>query len=350
MKNILLLCTTHYQLLVLLQLKNTILKNDTCDIALINLNFDDKSLVKEALTKELKFRKVLFLENTTSKMRKSSLFFRCCFGKKNPTNYDCFFSFNYDILAHAIFADLYRNNRRIECYQFEEGLLSYITRWKKTKFLSFLYLIRALLFKKNPRSIIKKFYCFEPKLYEGCFVAEQIEKICIDRFSKVLKMIYPNITNVYGDKIVYLSSIYDKEGGESIGEFGMIANLSKTIGKDNLVVRLHPRDERDKYNAFFLDPNKNAPWEAITILLGLNNLVISSFSGSLLNLSILLSDSGNYLYTYNLFDTKNVLSNNYKRALIYFIQKIKNKKLFVINDENEMYERIWIINNRKAKN
>lgn len=347
MKKILFICETHYQFVVACKIKTTLKRHDEGTIIFLNMSFANNKKVETILTENCIFNTVIFDSFKYNNEDKKRHFLNCCFVRHSTMKKkisDCFdevFAFNYDLYFHEFFCCLWHKNKRIKCFQFEEGLLSYKTTWKRTRFMSLVYLVRKLLLKKNAIPSIRSFYCFSPEYYDGPFTISQIDKIektdfCIE----ILKKIYSfNAKQYRKTNIIYLASIYDLEGGKPINELSMIESIQKLSGKC-IMVRPHPRDtiERFEIQKFLLDENLNVPIEIINLLEPFNGkTLISSFSGSFLNISSMSSFCPKMLYTFNLLNCdQNELAKKYKKVLTNFIENNKFDNIIVINNLETM--------------
>ena len=89
--------------------------------------------------------------------------------------------------------------------------------------------------------------------------------------------------------------------GKKIEEDQLVKQLAESLGKDNVIIKVHPRDTRNIYRNMGLEilENSEIPWEIIQ----LNNefsdkIFISLSSGSILNASAMLNEN---IRTYYLF-------------------------------------------------
>ncbi len=86
-------------------------------------------------------------------------------------------------------------------------------------------------------------------------------------------------------KYFFFTSVYDFEGGEPIGEYELVCKIADLVGKENLLVKTHPRDVRTIYEdeGFIVDKNSDIPWEAIQLSKDFSDKVfLTATSGSVL--------------------------------------------------------------------
>ncbi|HEG1241807.1 TPA: hypothetical protein SCN02_002979, partial [Enterococcus faecium] len=63
-----------------------------------------------------------------------------------------------------------------------------------------------------------------------------------------LSDIFNPMIDIYKEKkYIFFTSVYDFEGGEPVGEYELVCKIADLVGKDNLIVKTHPRDVRTIY-------------------------------------------------------------------------------------------------------
>ena len=305
MKNILVYCNTYYQLLVAIQLQLTLKVEDKVSVLLT-----DESRGAEEIACRLKesgFFCHVFFHKTRIGAAEAGIAYKLrtlkngVFGelpKDVPTDYICdeFIGYNLDLSTHAVFAALSKRNPDMLCNAMEEGLLSYNAPENDCGLLQMIRRLRSLLGKANLRQSVKRWYCFNPSVYKGGLKGTEIPKLCTKnlRLQNTLQQVFlgQKSLEAYEEKYIYLPCIYDIEGGEPIGELELAKRLADQVGKDNLIVKVHPRDDAEKYRraGLTVDTNSSVPFEVLCILQDLSEKVlITTLSGSVLNVSALLA-------------------------------------------------------------
>ena len=316
MKNILVYCNTYYQLLVAIQLQLTLKGEDKVSVLLT-----DASRGAEDVAARLKqtgfFHNVFFLHTKVAAEQinmayKLRIFWGGVFGstpQDMPCDYVCdeLIGFNLDLSTQGVYAALYRRNPHIECHTMEEGLLSYEVPESSNGLMNTICKVRRFLGKKNLRASVQKFYCFNPQAYGGTLTPVLIPRMdCQNaQLKSLLQQIFlgQKSLEAYMQKYIYLPCIYDIEGGEPIGELALAKRLADQVGKDNLIVNVHPRDDAEKYRAAGLavDTNSSVPFEVLCILQDLSQkILITTLSGSVLNVSALLTQPPTCYYAHSL--------------------------------------------------
>lgn len=314
MKKALIFCNTYYQLILAIQMKLTIKKEESVTVVLT-----DKSRNADKVFEKLQhndfFDQVFFLETKKEKVNaafklkaiKNSLFGTLPIGMDPKVKYDEIVGFNMDLPTHYLYAALTKNNPKIQCNAMEEGLLSYSVEDPGSGLLSLIYRIRKLFGLKNLREEAKGFYCFNPTVYKGSRAALPVPKISRDnpQLREILKTLFLQGTPIatYEQRYIYLPCIYDIEGGEPIGELVLAKKIAAEVGADNLLVKVHPRDDADKYKnaGLTVDSNSAVPWEVLCIYEDFSRHVfITTLSGSVLNVSAFLANAPVSYYAYPL--------------------------------------------------
>lgn len=125
--------------------------------------------------------------------------------------------------------------------------------------------------------------------------------------ARILGKIFRPDTSGYTQKYIFFTSVYDFEGGEPIGEYELVLKVANLVGKDNLLIKIHPRDLRTIYsdNGFNVDKNSLIPWEAIQLSSDFSDKVFLTInSGSVLSGSTMSEKPVKTFYMYKLCNIK----------------------------------------------
>ena len=322
MKRILIIANTYYQLIMALQLKKTIFWNDEVVLFLSDRSNNAKNVYDHLKNgqyfDQVKYIETKFLVNKKSIIEKASNFFENVYVSNNRYKYffegidnlyfDEMVSFNIDIMIYNFFAILYDINHNIKLSGFEEGILSYNAQKLVFPGAKQICKIRKV-FGLNPvDNAYLNFYCFFPQLYDGIFHAVKVPLITENpEIIEILRDIFEihDSDLYYPQKYIYFASVYDFEGGRPIGEIDIVRKIAKTVGNENLIVKVHPRDSRTAYTneGIQVDKNSSKPWEAIQLLGDFSNKVfLTATSGSVLAGSFLSVYPIKTFYMYKLCD------------------------------------------------
>ena len=113
----------------------------------------------------------------------------------------------------------------------------------------------------------------------------------------------------YDKKYIYFASMIDSEILKKDGEFAILRDIAEVVGKDNLIVKLHPREEnRQRYAdlGVTIDTNSDIPFEIIQLVRDFSdNVFITCLSGSVLNFASILPERTRTYFTYGMLPEKN---------------------------------------------
>lgn len=318
-------CNTNYQLIVAMQIVISLKKE--ASIIVSNSIKNWKEIISNLKETGL-FEQVVYFD-VKAKDNSFKLIRQCVYGYVPDEIKNCIFDefvgFNFDIPSHMVFAFFYKKNRNIVVRKMEEGLMSLNTSETSCRVIDVSVWIRHALHKKNLRSSISGIYCFSPKANTSDIPSIQIP--LINKESKIKdylnKVFCANRKFEYQEKYIFLSCIYDIEGGEAIGEFELAKAIANKVGKNNLLIKVHPRDDKEKYisSGLKVDENSSVPFEVIQINNDFSDkILITTLSGSILNFNSVLENVPISYYGYKLCSLKgNLLALHYKDVLEQYI-------------------------------
>lgn len=308
-------CNTYFQLLFALQMRLTILNDDNVDI-IISDQSKGSQVIAERLDRKMVFNNCYYVR--TKAFGKVHSIIDGINGKHTfdflQCKYDHLFIHNIDVVSYALFSRLYAYNRSIKVSRFEEGILSYDRRGmdsidKKKRVVT---KIRHGLGKPVIEDVIEDFYCFYPSVYAGDLQAIEVPKIHPgDEIGNILNWLFSlkeSDLSEYTRQYIFFTSVYDFEGGAPIGEYDLVCKIALLVGKENLMIKTHPRDRRSIYQeaGFCVDKNASIPWEVIQIIGDFNDKkYITATSGSVLAGSFMTDTPVKTLYVYKLCDLEN---------------------------------------------
>lgn len=312
-KRICIICNTFYQVLMAIQFKTTIFKNDV-----ITLVATDKSPIQATTIDRLKklnyFENVYFIRSYKYCQHKDSIKEKLSdvfdvingnsLGIENPIIADLFLYYNFDLDTLALYADMYKTNPNIQCARYEEGIFCYNNSLHECLRFKAGNRIRKLLGKRTILQNTKTFYCYYPSLYHGFLNVVEVPRINTSGpIGKILEYIFDihNDSLSYNEKYIYFSSVCDFEGGEPIGELDLVRAIRDRVGNDHLLVKVHPRDTRTVYTDenFHVDKNSKIPWEAIQLNIDCSDKVfITANSGSVLSVNMLIDPMPRTVFAY----------------------------------------------------
>lgn len=319
MKKILIICNTYYQVIEMVQLRLTLFKDDMV-VSVISDCSNNAENVFNRLRDIKVFDGCYFVKRKAVLARKKTLLDKVksiptfIFGKGSiwdeiPLgNFDEIIFYNQDDDMFVLFAKLYERNQNLLISRFEESIYSYESgRWTAVKY-SVAQAFRKLMGKKNLEEAYKNFYCFFPELYHGNMNPVEIPAISANsRLPDILNTAF-NLCiedNAYNYKYIFFSSVGDFEGGRPIGEIALIKDIAELVGNDNLLVKVHPRDDTSRFikEGLHVDTHSNVPWEIIQLGRDFSNhIFLSVNSTSVMTVTLLQDNPPTVFYLYKLCD------------------------------------------------
>ena len=313
MRNILVICDTYYQLIVAIQLKATLFKDERVSCILTDYCVGADRVVKR-LKKECFFEKTFFYRKHE---RKNTIVSKLQSISGAITGKAHYLDFLMDLAPvdevifwipdKNIFSYLYRKNSDIVCSKFEEGIGSYLNDFMEVSYKT--DVARRIFSKKALMDSIENFYCFWPNYYSGKLKSIRIPTMdATSSALAILKRVFEidEAKRAYDQKYIYFASRYDYMGGEQIGEGKIVKKLAEIVGKDNLLVKAHPSDRRTFYkdNGLRVDQNLSVPWEAIHFCIDLSDKVlITSTSMAVISTSLMLQTPPKTVFMYEYCNT-----------------------------------------------
>lgn len=345
MKKTLILTNTLFQIIVALQLKLTKYQNDEVTLIISDHSFNYKSIVnnlkKLNIFKDVyiaKTREYIHGNNMKDKLKRnlfSNIFSNTELNKLiNLENkyYDEFLFYNLDAFTYLLYAVLYSKNKKIIANRFEEGFCTYLygddIKENSKK-------IRKLFLKKDLYKEISKLYLFNPDLiiYDTNFKIEKIESIDKNN-EKLVNAVnaifdYKSIQDKYYQKYIFFEESFfcDNKG---INDMDLILKIADIVGKENLMVKLHPRNKVDRFSKYGITTNKaiGVPWEIIQMNNDFSDKVFLTISsGSVLASRLYFNDN---IKTYLLYNCTDKMSDMVTNEFFEYMEKVKNQ--FGINN------------------
>lgn len=322
---LLIIANTYYQLILAVQMRMTIFCKDEVILLLSDHSAKSETVLNRLREKgtfsESYYIKTKGIIEKRNSIQKAKDFFNIVLGTKNSFSFylygienqtiDEIICFNYNIDIIGVYSLLYEKNNSVKVSLFEEGILSYGVSFEDNLHRKIIRLFRKSIGKKDISDAFYRFYCFYPQLYSGSLCSVKVPAITADsECAKVLRDIFSlnEESAKYAQKYIYFSSVYDFEGGHSIGEFELVKRIGELVGKDNLIVKTHPRDTRDVYekNGFLVDKNSAVPWEVIQLTGDFfEKVFMTATSGSVLAGSFMSDKPVKTIYLYKLCDISN---------------------------------------------
>lgn len=320
MKNILFVSHTYYQVITMIQMRLTLFK-DAKTTAIISDSSNNAEKVFNRLKAMSIFEKCYFIKIKEELFRKKTSLDKIrqipMFVSGNgdiwdslPLGYyDEIIYYNQDEIIFSLYAKLYRENQNLKVSRFEEGIFSYgFGTWPSLK-CTIAQVIRKVLGRKNLEEAYSNYYCYYPELYHGTMAVIPIPSISEDNgLSNILQKVFNLNFNQddYRYRYIYFSSTLGSEGKNPIGELELVKRIAELVGNDNLLVKVHPRDDASRFidAGMNVDIHSNVPWEAIQMGMDFSQHVFLSItSNSAITMTLLQDKPPKVFYMYKLCNT-----------------------------------------------
>lgn len=373
MRRVLITVNTYYQLILAMQLKSTLLKEDYVTLLLSNHSANSESVFLR-LKEEHFFDEVVYVKSkgvihdrkwytkcleVIQISLSSSNQYAFYLEDVKDLHYDEFINYNLEIDTYGLFSILSNYNKKLKYSSYEEGILSYNNIFYDSKKFKFIRAVRKLFKKPTILDYYDTFYCLYPRMYEGALNTIQIPPISAK--DTELKEATANVFQVKQNidyskyKCIYFESVYDMEG-RGIGEKEIVLKIAETIGKDKVLIKKHPRSNDADYEKMGMDIDDNSavPFEAIQLNNDLSGCVlVSAMTGSVLSVNAMLEKPSKSWMTYPLTrykeidslvafgkNVENVVS--HMKALGYF------EYVEIIESEDEFHKKFKELNECKV--
>lgn len=329
-KRILFICNTAYQLMTCVQLRNTVYQCDEADLLLSNQMVDADRLAHRAEACGL-FRCVKYIENKkqtfANRLAETLYDFRAVRRLHNSLgDYDVVCLSNISVFS-ILFVRFYQR-APFELNIFEDGFVTYS--------YAFAHMDRASVIAKTllPNGLlghVTHLYLFSPELLE--WHLPNITPMAIPKFSKDDRRTLSALNSIFG--VDSLTDRYDKPFlflEESffadhfpVDDVRLVEMLAAKVGRDNVMVKLHPRNPENRFSSRGIKTNTNfsIPWELIVLNSEFTNCTLVSISSSaILQPYLLLGAPIKAISLLKLLPTK---PGNMKGELGVFMQSLFDK-------------------------
>lgn len=296
----LIICNTYYQLILAVQMKRTIFKDNEVDIWLSDHSVNANEIAENVRDANI-FHSVRYIQN------KDDIYRREKFRKlldvvaaiKSPEVleiplYDEIIYYNLMIELYKI-ADYYKQmNHPVTWSRFEEGVLSYNTDFACGNRVKLIRYFRRMLGRTDVFDQVDKYYCTEPTLkkthLEWNLVPIPSFSDLDEEMRKLLNRVFSYTAKPIPQKYIFFASSSDIDG-KPFGETKLILQVAEQVGIDNIIVKMHPRDTRSVYKerGIAVMNKSNVPWEVMQMNLdATDHVLLTVNSGSFLSCSTML--------------------------------------------------------------
>ncbi len=354
-KKIAILVNTYFQIIIAIKLKTSKYKDDEVDIIISNHSTDSVKIFNK-LTNLSIFRKVYYINSKDVEKKRNRvldnihflLFPNIVLSKldMNLNYYDEYIFYNIDKYTYLIYDALKVKNKNLKVIRFEEGYISYL---HINLGVSNSYrILRKILNKKSFEKSIDINLLFNPDLllYNIDSEVEKIESFdrkdeyCLELINKIFD--YNCLEDKYNQKYIFFEESFFCDG-KDIDDLTLILKIADIVGKENILVKLHPRNKVDRFSKYGIVTNKTIgiPWEVIQMNNNFSDKVFLTISsGSVLASRLYFGDT---IKTFLLYNCTNNMSDMVTEKYLKYLKKVEEKfglDNFVIPHNEEEFLKI----------
>lgn len=365
--NNLFLCKTPYQIMVAIQLVLTEFKADNNDIFVGDTIADSKRIMDNLIgTKAFRTVRIFPTKSVYSKYTKYDCIKMALKEKMGLKNnliqiddaYDRLFICNLSLDETILYRCIRCINRCLKVYLFEDGFATYTKMYGQ--------FFDDLKYGRTTRNALKTFYkrinyevfvklngvyLFTPELmdWKPCSAIRRIKKINPDNkeMVKVFNKAFgaETLSDDYSEKYIFFEESYFADG-IYVEDEEILDKISDIVGKNNLFVKIHPRNpiNRFKKKGYKTNENTIVPWEIVALNIDIENKVLLTIaSGSALTSLVNVSTKPKMIIM--LMDCKEIDKKSLTPSVDMLRKVAENYKDVVIlpnslNDLNECFEKV----------
>lgn len=184
---------------------------------------------------------------------------------------DMFFC-NFDTISYEIYIRLKKKNRNLVCHRFEEGYSTYTCAdLYDRRFGLFAKIACRLQGIESLHKATSILHLYEPDLlqYDCSYKIMKIRKL--EQTDSKLRALWNSLFDLSGDidnpykdyKYIFFEESFFADGFK-INDLPLILNIAKTVGKENMIIKLHPRTQEDRFKKHGIRSVRDKiPWEVL---------------------------------------------------------------------------------------
>lgn len=184
-------------------------------------------------------------------------------------SYDSLYIANYNRFSKGVFFRLLQRNSKLKLYMFDEGWFTYtINMLQQGKFDSMIN--RFFPCYAIAHQHLAQLWLYEPELLQASYGVSvcRIPPITPQHHAvrKIINFVfdYENMVDTYDEPFLFFEESFFQDGITN-GDLDVVLQISKQVGKDNLLVKRHPRNRVNRFEAAGIKTNQVAgiPFEVI---------------------------------------------------------------------------------------
>lgn len=264
-------------------------------------------------------------------------------------NYDEMYIANYSRLANMVYNRLFGINSNLKIYFCEDGYVTYYkppTNYKYAKETKYTKFLSAFGIKQLLVGQIDGVYLYEPKL---CIVDDNLPKFAIPKIDKnnldivrkINKVFNYENDNFFDRKYIIFEQpfyIYNVE----TNEVDLYKKIIETVGEENVIVKLHPRATKNRFDEFknIKIYNKTVPLEIILLNQVFDDkILITVNSNAVITPVMLYGDMSKVILLQNIFeiDKKDFIDDEIY-DFFNVVSNMYDNQIFIPNTEEKVFD------------
>lgn len=316
-------CNSVYQIFVVLWIKYVYYQEERSDLVISDHMNGARTLV-DSIKKVGAFDQVYYVESNAFAKHKIALhrkqrIIMSMFPNralksfvKLDEKYSELYVANVDYFSQLLFDALAHRDSKLKFIIYEDGLFTYSRLYEedyKSTYIPVKSLIKKMIHsvvyrKKTIYGNVTKLMVFNPENMAWIpeFHVEQLKKIDSydDTFRKICNQVfsYDKSTDVYDRKYIFLEESFFAEGAQ-IDDLEVIEKLAERVGRDEIMVKIHPRNPHNRFSELGYKTNQDTsiPWELILMNVDMSDKVLITISSSSILNPILVLGQGVKAYS-----------------------------------------------------
>lgn len=275
--------------------------------------------------------------------------------KKLPYDYTDIYSMDVTCLSGNICRELQKRGRKPSIHLFEEGFGCYTDYYYKHLYSNniikkLIIEIMSKIRKSTPAlECVQELLLFELEFlrWKPQYKVTQIKKPALNKDRKLIDELnyifeYSNEFN-YQQQVIFFEDCIYQDTGDS-RDFQVIKELANHVGKENIIVKLHPRTKNNRFisDGFSTEEKQGIPWEIVAMNMKEddNHVFLTFTSSSVVTQSLLFNK---HYSSMMLFKCLPEFAHNVNNDVLSFLEEYAKKKpdvLFIPNTLEEAYKQI----------
>lgn len=357
------ICCTPYHIILSLHLAETKYYNFKKDIYICD-HFVNANKIYNKLKDNPIFCNVFFIEDHSLNYDKSFLRYKKAYvmilrdytyfiKDRIDLDYNELCVFTHNLFSKLFYAEILNRNENILVNLVEEGTSTYTSKYiEQNNF-------KARVLNVLSKLVNRKFFnnkdfdsllLFKPELYSGNIKVKRSKISEIkkentkvkDKLNSIFDYDYSSLP--YEDyKFIFFDQTISKDGEIPVDEKKILFDMMEIINNDDIIVKLHPRDSKDKYKdvSFNIQSDGNLPWETIYLNLDLEDKVLITIrSSSVFTPKIVFNKENKIILLYKIAGIKD---EEYEKFVGKFRKLYSRNTIYIPENWNEFREIIKII-------